>query len=144
MDRPAVRIRHEEPGDIDAIRRVNELAFGRPLEAEIVDALRAAGNVVLSLVAVDDATGEVVGHVLFSPFAVVPAPPSFQALALGPLAVVPERQGQGIGSQLVRTGVAQCLRDGADAIFLVGSLVYYKRFGFEPVAGRGVTSTQPF
>jgi putative acetyltransferase len=132
-----VLIRAEEPRDAEAVFRVNELAFGRPDEAKIVDALRAAGKVTLSLVADDG--GEVVGHVLFSPMTVAPAPPSFRALALGPLAVLPARHGQGIGSQLVRTGVAQCLRDGADVVFLVGSLVYYKRFGFEPAAGRGVS-----
>jgi putative acetyltransferase len=138
------KIRAEEPRDIDAIRRVNELAFRRPEEARIIDDLRAAGKAVLSLVAVDDTTDEIVGHVLFSPMSVKPAPPSFRALALGPLAVLPDRQHRGIGSLLARTGVAQCLREGADAIFLEGSLTYYKRFGFEPVAGRGVTNSQPF
>ena len=135
-----IAIRPEEPRDIEAVRRVNQLAFGRDAEARIVDALRDAGKVTLSLVADDD--GDVVGHVLFSPITLQPAPPSFKALALGPLAVLPERQGQGIGSRLVRLGVAQCLRDGADAIFLEGSLAYYSRFGFEPTAGKLVT-TQP-
>ena len=61
-------IRRERPEDITAVRRVNEHAFGRPQEANLVDALRAGGKLALSLVAEDD--GQVVGHILFSPVAV--------------------------------------------------------------------------
>ncbi len=135
-----VTIRLEALADAKAVRRVHELAFApSTFEASLVDALRESDKVSLSLVADDD--GEVVGHVLFSLMSVRPSAPSFRAVGLGPLAVLPERQGEGIGSQLARLGVAQCLRDGADCIFVLGSLAYYKRFGFEPVAGKGVTST---
>jgi len=82
-------IRDEEPGDLPAIRAVVEAAFGQRQEADLVDRLRADGDGVLSLVAVDG--GKVVGHVLFSEMT---AP--FRALALAPVSVVPERQRSGI------------------------------------------------
>jgi putative acetyltransferase len=136
---PSLTIRPETPADIDAIREVVAAAFKRPDEAELVDELREAGNVTLSLVAELD--GRVVGHVLFSPMRI--DPPVITAVGLGPLAVTPELHGRGIGSRLVRLGVAECRRRSFDAVFLLGSTVYYSRFGFELVAGRGVTSDQP-
>jgi len=93
-------VRSEAPGDVAAIRIVEEEAFGRSAEARLVDDLRAAGDSVFSLVAVDD--GTVVGHTLFSR---MKAP--FPALALGPVAVLPEYQRTGFGSRLIRQGIAR-------------------------------------
>ena len=126
-------IRSEMPGDVVAIRIVEEVAFGRPDEARLIDDLRAAGDLVFSLVAVDDDT--VVGHVLFSR---MKAP--FPALALGPVAVQPEYRRAGIGSRLIREGIARSEAAGWRGIFVLGDPAFYRRFGFSAPRARGFTS----
>jgi putative acetyltransferase len=79
-----IEIRHEQPGDVDAIRVVNQRAFGQDQEANIVDALRASGAAMLSLVVVLD--NQIVGHIMYSPIQVG----SVAGAALAPMAVVPE------------------------------------------------------
>jgi putative acetyltransferase len=123
-----VEIRREVPADCDAIRDVNDRAFGQAEESRIVDAARAAGRVTVSLVAADG--DAIVGHILFTPLTVETAAPQFTAAALGPMAVVPARQRQGIGSSLVRAGIAECRRLGIDAVAVVGHPEFYPRFGF--------------
>ena len=115
------------------MRRLLEAAFGRPDEADLVGALRADGDVALSLVAVAD--GAVAGHVLFSPMA---AP--FPALALAPVAVLPERQGRGIGGALIREGLARAEARGWRGVFVLGEPAYYRRFGFDAKAAEGFAS----
>jgi len=98
-------IRDEEAKDVAAIHAVVRAAFGQPAEADLVDQLRADGDSIISLVAVDD--GNVVGHVLFSKMS---AP--FRALALAPVSVSTERQNAGIGSRLIRAGPERAELDG--------------------------------
>lgn len=153
-------IRPEREADWAGIRRVNELAFGRPAEADLVDALRAAGAVITSLVAEED--GAVVGHILFSPATLAShshegqnttptasndapngatAGPSGEPMtiaALGPMAVLPAQQGQGIGSQLVRAGLEACRAAGYRLVIVLGHADYYPRFGFRPSAPFGI------
>lgn len=137
-----IAIRVETLEDIPAVRRVNELAFGRPGEADLVDALRASAAPTLSLVAV--LGGNVVGHVLFSPVTVEPRPPaSEQFLGLGPLAVLPEYRSQGIGGQLVRAGLGACRQLGAAAVVVLGHPEYYPRFGFVPASRYGLRCEYP-
>jgi putative acetyltransferase len=138
--KPRFTVRPEAAGDEAAIRRVHELAFGRPDEAELVDALRAAAVPLVSLVAVLEAERELAGHVLFSPVSIAgdgEVPPR-AAIALAPLAVVPGRQGQGIGSELARRGLEACRRLGHGAVFVVGNPAYYARFGFLPARPLGL------
>jgi len=126
-------IRDEQPGDVPAIRAVVEVAFPQPLEADLVDRLRAEGDSVISLVATD---GEaVVGHVLLSRMA---AP--FRALGLGPLAVLPGRQRAGIGGLLVRESLRRAAAQGWQGVFVLGDPAYYRRFGFDPATARGFAS----
>ena len=80
-------IRREAPEDTDAIRQVNEQAFGRANEADLVDQLRSHGVLTISLVAVKD--GEIVGHIAFSPVTVESGPARFGAITLAPIAVLP-------------------------------------------------------
>jgi putative acetyltransferase len=129
-------IRLEQPNDIAAIHAVNAAAFGRAGEAELVDALRANGHLTLSLVA--ERAGEVVGHVAFSPATVTSLSGDWMALALGPLAVLPAHQRSGVGSALMRAGLAACLGMGHDVVFLLGHATYYPRFGFAPSKPKGV------
>ncbi|MEZ6192884.1 MAG: N-acetyltransferase [Phycisphaerales bacterium] len=125
-------IRPEAGHDEAAIRHINEQAFGQPAEARLVDALRAGGGALLSLVAERD--GMIVGHVLFSPAAVVSAEAETHALALAPIAVLPGYQKQGVGSALIEQSLAE-LRDASHGLVIVlGHPDYYPRFGFVPAS----------
>jgi len=132
----AMMIRAERGGDEDGVRRVNEAAFGQPAEAALVDALRDAGAVIASLVAEDE--GVIVGHILFSPATLTAGSAATPVAALGPMAVLPERQGQGIGGALVRAGLAACRAAGYDLCIVLGHAEYYPRFGFRPSAPFGI------
>ena len=131
-----MEIRPEKPDDISAVRRVHEAAFGQPDEADLVDRLRDRAASYLALVAV--AGGNVVGHIAFSPVTIVPPQPNLRAFGLAPMAVLPSHQRSGIGSELVREGLAACRRAGADAVFVLGHSSYYPRFGFEQAAAHGI------
>jgi putative acetyltransferase len=131
-----VVIRPEAPRDQRAIFDVNARAFPQPAEARLVDALRAANAVTSSLVAERD--GRVVGHILFSPVRVEGEGGGFVAQGLGPVAVDPDCQRDGIGGALVRAGLDACRRAGHAIVFVLGHAAYYPRFGFEPAAPRGL------
>lgn len=124
-------IRPEMAGDADDIRDVNIAAFrdhpiSRQTEHLIVDALRAAGALEISLVALR--AGQVVGHIAFSSAKVGDSESGW--LLLGPLAVLPSLQGEGIGSALVKAGLDELRAGGAAGCVLVGDPGYYGRFGF--------------
>lgn len=121
-------IRREEPQDIPAIRQVNEQAFGGSGEANAIDALRDRGAATLSLVAVID--DRVVGHLFFTPATIETADHTWPALGLAPLAVLPEYQRQGIGSALMKAGLAECAHLGYERVIVLGHPDYYPRFGF--------------
>ncbi|MBL8793033.1 MAG: N-acetyltransferase [Planctomycetia bacterium] len=134
-------IRAEEPRDRAAVFRVNELAFGRPGEAQLVDALRGGAQPTLSLVAEQD--GQVVGHIFFSPVTIESSAGNQTALGLAPMAVLPERQRQGIGSQLVRAGLDGCRQLGQPAVVVLGHPEFYPKFGFVPASGFGLRCEYP-
>jgi putative acetyltransferase len=130
-----VTVRSENPDDLEAVREVNRRAFGREDEARLVDALRAGGHARLSLVAEEG--GRVVGHILFTDLPVVTQAGTLHALALAPVAVLPEYQRQGIGSRLVREGLRACAKAGHRVVIVLGHPAYYPRFGFSSqLAGR--------
>lgn len=124
--------RPERPHDVDAIRIVLETAFPSPAEARLVDALRANGRLVLSMVA-SDAAG-VVGHVAFSPVEAGTA----RGLGLAPMAVLPAHQNKGVGAMLVREGLATCAAQGCGFVVVLGEPEYYGRFGFERASALGL------
>ena len=126
-------IRPETLGDYAAIRAVQESAFLQSAEAQLVDDLRDAGDSVFSLVAVEDRT--IVGHAMFSK---LKAP--FPALALGPVAVLPEHQRRGVGTQLIRKGIARSEAAGWAGIFVLGDPSFYRHFGFDVGKASGFTS----
>jgi putative acetyltransferase len=128
-----IEIRPEQPGDISAIREVNRRAFGQDQEGHIVDALRANGAAVLSLVAAMD--DRVVGHVMYSPLLVG----GVQGAALGPMAVLPTYQHRGVGTRLVEAGNGQLRHDGCAFIAVLGHPTFYPRFGFRPASIYGIT-----
>ena len=131
-------IRTEIPDDHQQVRGINELAFGQPAEADLVDRLREACPESLSLVAADGAA--VVGHILFTPVVVESSGHRIVGMGLAPMAVLPDRQRSGIGSQLVTRGL-DALRDRrCPFVVVVGHPEYYPRFGFEPASRHGLTS----
>ena len=133
-----MKIRPEEPSDRAQIARLNRLAFGQPAEADLVDRLRAAGRATVTLVA-EDPGERVVGHILFSPVTLDPAPDTAPPwLGLAPMAVLPERQRQGVGAALVRAGLAAARRTDATAVVVLGHPEYYPRFGFAPASRFGL------
>jgi putative acetyltransferase len=133
-----ITIRAELPEDYGAVRRVNELAFGQPDEAALVDRLRSEASPYISLVAVSD--DQVVGHILFSPVSIESEGRSFMAMGLAPMAVLPEFQNQGVGSALVRAGLRECQAIGHDVVVVLGHAEYYPRFGFIPASRKGIRS----
>jgi len=133
----AITIRPESPEDVSRVRHVNELAFEQPAEADLVDKLRRACTDALSLVAVDDA---VVGHILFTPVVIESAGRQSLGMGLAPMAVLPDRQRQGIGTLLVRQGLDILRERGCPFVVVVGHPEYYPRFGFEPASTHGLAS----
>jgi putative acetyltransferase len=131
-----MNIRPEQPSDLAAIRAVNIAAFGSPTEADLVDALRVNGRLTLSIVAQRD--GEVIGHIAFSPATIASPEGEWAAIALGPLAVLPDHQNAGVGTALVGAGLEACRATGGAVVFVLGHATYYPRFGFVPSKPRGV------
>ena len=129
-------IREEKPEDTSAIRLVVEQAFGQPNEANLVDLLREREAITLSLVALKD--NQIVAHILFSPVTVESGDQSFGGIGLGPMAVLPEYQGQGIGSQLVQTGLEQCKQAGHGFVVVLGHPMFYAKFSFMPAKPLGL------
>ena len=127
-----VTIRNERPEDIAAIDSVNHKAFGQPQESQLVHALRKNGGVLLSLVAA--LNHRVVGHILYTPVSVGRNGQKMIGSGLGPMAVLPEYQRQGIGSQLVATGNERLRQSGYPFIVVLGHAEYYPRFGFKPAS----------
>lgn len=127
-----VIIRREKPEDIKQIHSVNELAFEAPEEARIVDTLREICPDTLSLVAEDE--GEIVGHIFFSTVEIDSSGTVIKGMGLAPMAVQPDRQSQGIGSQLVRAGLKILKEQGCAYVIVVGHPGFYPKFGFEPAS----------
>ena len=128
-----IDIKEERPGDVAAIRDLNQRAFEQDQEANLVDALRSNGGGLLSLVAL--VNRQIVGHILYTPVSIG----NLRGAALGPMAVLPELQRQGIGSQLVEGGNRQIKQGGCPFIIVVGHPEFYRRFGFTPAGARGIT-----
>ncbi len=135
----SVEIRQEAERDIPAIRDVNRRAFGGEDEARLVDDLRSEGYARLSLIA--EEAGRIVGHLMFSEAVIRTGGGEVGALALGPVAVAPERQGHGIGSALIWEGLDRCARIGHRIVVLLGHPGYYPRFGFSADLARSLSST---
>ena len=131
-----VTIRAERLEDIETIRAVNQEAFGQPQEGQLVDTLRTNGGVWLSLVATFN--DRVVGHILYSPVTVGSGAEKVIGVGLGPMAVFPEYQRQGIGGRLIETGNQKIREAGHSFIVVLGHPEYYPRFGFKPAGGYGI------
>lgn len=142
-----IEIRPERNEDAPAIWHVTELAFrGKPYaggnEQDLIDNLRNAGLLLLSLVAIDD--GELVGQISFSQAALDNDNEDSKAwYALGPVSVTPTRQGEGIGAALIEEGLARLTDIGARGCILTGNPNYYQKFGFELSADNVPVNERP-
>ena len=133
---PAITLREETHADIPAVRSLLAAAFEGSAEAELVDALRNRGAATLSLVACRES--QVVGHLLFSEVTIQLESSAVSALGLGPMAVLPQFQRQGIGSSLLRWGLELCVERGFQIVVVLGHPGYYPRFGFLPARNFGI------
>jgi putative acetyltransferase len=122
-------IRTEEKNDWVSVHELNAAAFETSGEADLVDMLRDQARPLVSLVADDH--GAIVGHIMMSPVS-LPDYPEMKIMGLAPMAVMPGRQGQGIGSALVKAGLEQCRQLEVGAVAVLGHPEYYPRFGFTP------------
>jgi putative acetyltransferase len=133
---PAFIIRNETDADVNPITEVtisafNTLEISDHTEQFIIEALRSAKALTLSLVA--EIEGQVVGHIAFSPVTISDG--TLEWYGLGPVSVLPEYQGKGIGKAMIEEGLSRLKNRGAKGCCLVGHPQYYKKFGFVNVTG---------
>lgn len=134
-------IRPETDADIPAVRTIHERAFGRSTEADIVDEIRPQAGAILSLVAVR--RGQVVAHAFFSRVVITCGLGYERGVGLAPLAVLPEHQRTGLGTDLVRHGIAALKNRRHGVLVVLGDPAYYQRFGFQPAAKFALKCTFP-
>ena len=141
-----ITVRTERAGEEDAIRAVNDAAFGEPVEGRIVDDLRGTDRWIEggSLVAQDTA-GRIVGHLLLSEGELQSdAAPLRRIWMVGPVAVLPEVQRLGVGAALMRAAIELATLRGQPVLCLLGHASYYPRFGFVPARSLGIDPPRPW
>jgi len=141
-----MQIRPALPSDLAAARAIHAAAFRKPempdadpVEVRVLDDLVAAGDIIEPLTLVAELDGEPVGHVACSTAMI----DDVEVAALGPIGVLPEHQGNGIGSALVREALAAADGLGYAVMILLGSTAFYSRFGFVAASGLGIESPNP-
>ena len=137
-------IRFETPEDVEDIHALTAAAFlNAPhtdhTEQFVVDALRSAGALTISLVAEEGA--KIVGHVALSPVSISDGSSGW--FGLGPISVSPEHQGKGIGTMLMNRAIQLLQEQGASGCVLLGEPGYYSRFGFKPKRGLVLADVPP-
>jgi putative acetyltransferase len=137
----ALLVRDETAADHAAIRTVNRAAFARPDEALLIDALRAGGGLVRSLVAL--AGDELVGHIAFSPVTITGDRGTTNAIGLAPMAVAPAWQRRGVGARLIGEGLDRLRCAGHRAVVVLGHPDYYPRLGFIRASRLGLRWEHP-
>lgn len=121
-------IRDAAPSDLPAIRAIIRHAFGRDDESNLVEQLRADGDVLFELVEASDIAMQ--GHILYSRLKIARETEALEAAALAPVSVLPAFQRRGIGKALITVGNARCTVLGLSAILVLGHPAYYPQFGF--------------
>ncbi len=131
-------VRTENSKDYEKVFEIHFRAFNRTKEAELVKKIRFSEGFLtdLSLVALYD--NELVGHILFSVISVENEKEKYEALALSSLAVLPEFQNKGIGSELMRQGLERCRQKGFLFVVVLGLPDFYPRFGFQTARFNGI------
>jgi putative acetyltransferase len=129
-------IRDATPADYPAIRQIIRHAFAQEDEANLVEALRTDGDVLLELVAASDIALQ--AHLLYSKLLIERDSETMIAAALAPVSVLPAFQRRGLGSALIEAGNARCRDLGLPAIIVLGEPAYYSRFGFSAAAAESL------
>jgi ubiquitin C-terminal hydrolase/predicted N-acetyltransferase YhbS len=158
-----VEIRTAMVEDLPGIIKVTNSAFGGVSESRLVSemAVKLNQSELISLVAIK--AGKIIGHLMLSPINLVksngeslvvsePNVPFFASalnpsqlslapkfMGLGPISVMTTEQRTGVGSALMQFGIQKCLSWGVKAIFVLGHISYYTRFGFKPASQFGVS-----
>lgn len=132
-----ILIRTEQNGDYAHVRAINAAAFETSTEANLVDLLREQAKPSVSLVA--EKNNVILGHIMFSPVS-LSGHPDLKIMGLGPMAVAPKHQREGIGSALVKAGLEHCKLLNFIAVVVLGHPEYYPRFGFAPSTRFGIAS----
>ncbi|MFC2123738.1 GNAT family N-acetyltransferase [Bacteroidota bacterium] len=130
-----LKIRHETVNDHSGIKKINDLAFGQPVEGVLIDKLRKSPNYNEKLSIVAEIVGGIIGHVLFFPIKIYDGEKYHDSLSLGPMAVVPKFQGKGIGGKLILHGIQVSKDLGFTSVVVLGHKDYYPRYGFKPASG---------
>ncbi len=133
-----INIRVESTEDIPQVRTLHERAFAQPGEANVVDKLRENCPDYLALAGEED--GHIVGHFLFTEAVITATDRMIIGMGSAPMAVMPERQKQGIGSSLVEQGLAILRERGCPFVIVLGHPEYYPRFGFERASKHALSS----
>ncbi len=139
----AILVRTETPADYAQVREANVRAFGgRDDEANLVDRIRKSEGYIPYLSLVAETDGRIAGHLLLSKAAIINEDDSNEVIVLAPIAVLPEYQRQGIGSQLITEGLLRCKELGFGLVLLIGHSSYYPKFGFKPARPIGLELKQ--
>ncbi len=123
-------IRKEEEKDHKQIYEVNKLAFQQENESKLIEKIRKSENFIPELSIVAEIDNRIVGHILFSKIKII-GDSDYESLALAPMAVIPEFQKRGIGSELIKKGIDKAKELGFDSIIVLGHKEYYPKFGFQ-------------
>ena len=135
-----IAVRPAAARDVAAVDALLRTSFPNADEADLVRRLCVDGDMVLMLVAVDEAEGTLAGVAAFSRMAVDVAARSVAAVALAPVAVAPEHRRQGVAEALIHAGLAQLEDAGVLLCFVLGEPGYYSRFGFHADYARNFDS----
>ena len=126
----SILIRKEEEKNYRNIYEVNKLAFGQENESKLVEKIRGGNNFIPELSLVAEIKGRTIGHILFSKIKIIGSS-IFETLALAPMAVIPEFQRMGIGSELIKKGMEKAKEHGFNSIIVLGHKDYYPKFGLK-------------
>lgn len=130
-------IRTEEKNDNEQIYDVNKLAFQQEDESKLIEKIRKGKNFIPELSIVAEIDNRIVGHILFSKIKII-GDSGYESLALAPMAVIPEFQRRGIGSDLIKNGLDKAKKLGFDSIIVLGHKEYYPKFGFQRASKWGI------
>jgi len=134
-----IQIRPEHKNDYSSISMLNDLAFGQEAEGNLIEKLRKNRDFIKELSLVACMGNEVVGHILFTKVRIKNNEEEFHSLALAPMCVLPELQGLGIGSQIIKKALQKAVKLGYESVIVLGHDSYYPRFGFAPASKFQIT-----
>ena len=138
-----VTIAPETEQEYELIKKVNDLAFNRINEGQLVEKLRNKPCFIRELSLVAKYKEEIIGYALFYPIKIKNDSGTCNSLSLGPVSVLPKYQNKGVGSKLIKTGLEIAGKLGFKAVIVIGHPRFYPRFGFEKASKWRIVSPYP-